>query len=99
MAEQCEGCLGYKDTAEKFAVLCEECQEKAASYDITALERKRLAKAIQRALSILDVSPPSYAIGEIIGGLRTVLENCRFKVEEIDEAMVEDKEDEIRRQN
>lgn len=77
---QCEICLSYKDECELHQpVLCDDCLDKLSSYDITALERKRLARAIQRALSILDISPPSYAIGEIIGGLRTVLENCRIK--------------------
>lgn len=85
--EQCEGCLGYKDQAEKFAVLCEECQEKAASYDITALERKDLAKAIQKVLPKLDELQPSHAIGEIIGRLRTVLVNCRFTIDEPVEAV------------
>ena len=76
MSEQCEGCLGYRDEAEKFAVLCEECQEKAASYDITARERIKLATAIQKVLPKLDELPPSHTNGEIIGTLRTVLEMC-----------------------
>lgn len=81
--EQCEGCLGYKDQqTEKFAVLCEECQDKAASYDITALERKTLANTIKKVLLMLDELQPSYAIGEIVGRLKTVLENCRFTIDE-----------------
>ena len=81
--EQCEGCLDYKDSQiEKFAVLCEECQDKAASYDITALERKDLARAIQKVLPDLDKLPPSSEVGEIIGRLKAVLVTCRFKIEE-----------------
>lgn len=86
MAEQCEGCLGYKDEAEKFAYLCEECQGKAASYDINTLERKELAKAIQKVLPKLNELNPlpteQFAVGEIYGTLRAALENCRFKTEE-----------------
>ena len=79
--ETCEGC---NRTAEDLdcAWLCKDCQDKAASYDITALERKKLANTIAKVLSMLDELAPSYAIGEIVGRLKAVLENCCFKVEE-----------------
>ena len=74
---QCEGCLGY-DEKELFASLCGDCQDKAASYDITESKRKQLCKAIKDVLPQLEEE--SYKnIGEIIGRLRTALNNCRFK--------------------
>jgi hypothetical protein len=47
--ETCEGC---NRTAVDLgcALLCEDCQDKAASYDIESLERRQLARAIQNVL-------------------------------------------------
>ena len=82
MATQCEGCLGYYDEGVMdVAILCDECQDKAAKYDITASERETLGKAIQEVLPLLDKLTPSYEVGVIIGKLRATLNSCRFDVE------------------
>lgn len=77
MMKQCPMCLSY---SEKLVELCDECQDKAAKFDITASERETLGKAIQEVLPTLNELAPSYAVGEIIGRLTTVLKNCRFDV-------------------
>jgi len=79
--QQCEGCLGYYEVDKLDSqIWCDECRDKAASYDITASERKALGKVIQETIPILDkLIAPSYPVGEVIGRLRTVLNNCRFK--------------------
>lgn len=64
--EQCEGCLGY--TEDGLTLLCNECVEKAASYDITLRDKTQLANTIKQAIKCTD--------GSVKGSLRAALACC-----------------------
>lgn len=81
---QCELCLAYKNEMDtKQPVICETCLDKLASYDITALERGDLMRAIKEALPALRLLrdlPHSFGyrhtISKVIGGLETTYNSC-----------------------
>ena len=47
-SEQCEGCLSYSTGT--FSVLCEDCLDKAAKYEITLRDKRFCWTAINKAL-------------------------------------------------
>lgn len=86
MSEQCEGCGGEIGRFDKTPVLCEECQDKAASFDNCKAERDFLLKAAQAAstelsnLNLEDVSDMAYKTGRANGHLLAALNYCGVKV-------------------
>jgi len=75
---QCEGCLRYCEVS-KCRNLCDVCQDNAASKEILESRHKQLCETVQDvALPLLEKMDPSYAVGEIIGVLRTSLNYCRL---------------------
>ena len=82
---QCDSCLAYKDISE-FSLdnVCDDCVDKAASYDRAFNDKNYLIKAIENAINIADnvkekatIIECVYNIGQIKGVLKAALDYVR----------------------
>ena len=83
MPETCEGCNVISD--KPYYLLCEECADKAASYDITLRDRRYLYRTVCNSLDDLnhavskDISNSESVIliASAIGRLKVSKEECK----------------------
>lgn len=78
MKAKCEGCQ-VKQNDSDFAWLCQKCQEAAASYDITARDKKELENVVKETLKILKQMGKmknmrqALLVSRAVGGLKAAL--------------------------
>ena len=80
--EQCALCLGYFSAEQtEQPILCKECLDKAACYDLAEHDRKFMLEAIQDVVTRLEIAEPDYEKSYAIGVLRGVLNCCQREKE------------------